>query len=155
MSKLSVPSLSCQGAGIDIELCVVPGLRAGTFRLQDSTDGTTIASIPTDPTSCPDQTFEVTLEYPRTKPDRSISREQRSAPVLSIQATSSTCAKAAPSRVLRLERSEVHYGLGSKDLAEMFYAPSTVSIGALNTFTQNLALTLGLRLFAQRSPSTR
>jgi hypothetical protein len=144
VSNLAVASLSCQGAGVDIELCVVPGLREGTFLVQDGKDGTTIVSIPTDPSSCSDQKFEVMLEYPTTKPDGSVQREQRSAPVLSVRASASTCAKAAPSRELRLERSEVRYGLGSKDLAEMTYAPSPASIGALSPIAQNAALDIGL-----------
>ena len=70
----SVPSFSsaveaprCQGADLDIELCIVAGVRKGTFVLQDSA-GTTVVSIPSDPSSCPDQTFEVALEYPTAKP---------------------------------------------------------------------------------------
>ena len=143
-SRLSFSSSSCQGAGIDIELCVAPGLRDGTFLLRDSNDGTVIVSIPTDPRSCPDQTFEVTLDYPITKPDAAVPREQRLAPVLSVRASPSACSKAAPSRVLRLERSEVHYGLGPQDLAEMTYAPSTASIDALSRLAQNAALNTGL-----------
>ena len=144
VAKLTVPALSCQGASIDIELCVVPGTREGTFLLQDGKDGTTIVSVPTDPSICPDQTFEVTLEYPATKPDRSLPREQRSTPILSVRASTSTCANAAPSRTLRLERSEVRYGLGAQDLAEMTYAPSTSSIRALSPLNKNESLNIGL-----------
>jgi hypothetical protein len=135
---LFVPSASpaveaprCEGAGIDIELCVVPGVRDGTFLLQDR-DLTVVASIPSDPSSCPDQTFEVKLEYPKTKPDGSIPREQRTTPALTVRASASSCAKAAPPRVLRLERSEARYGLGQKDLDEGVFAPSIASVGSLN-----------------------
>lgn len=87
--ELAVASLSCRGVAL-IELCVVPGVREGTFLLQDGNDGTTIASVPSDPSSCPDQTFEVTLEYPNTKPDHSVMREQRAAPVLSVRRVART-----------------------------------------------------------------
>jgi hypothetical protein len=136
---LFVPSVSpaveaprCQGGDVDIELCVVPGVRQGTFLLQDR-DLTVVASIPSDPSICPDQTFDATLEYPKTKPNVSIPREQRTTPVLTVRASASSCAKAAPSRVLRLERSEVRYGLGPKDLAEGVFAPSTASVSSLST----------------------
>lgn len=143
-SKPAVAPLLCQGAGVDIELCIWPGLREGTFLLLDSNDGTTIASVPTDPSICPDQTFEVALEYPSSKPDSAIPREQRTAPVLSVTASPSTCQEAAPSRALRLERSEVRYGLGSKDLAEATYAASTASIRALVPLFRNAAVDIGL-----------
>ncbi len=144
IGKLADSSLSCRGPGIDIELCVVPGVREGMFLVRDSSDGTTIASIPTDPSSCRDQTFEVTLEYPTAKPDRSVPLDQRSAPVLSVTASPSICANGAPSREVRLERSEVRYGLSPKDLAEMTYAPSTASISALSPLSQNASLDIGL-----------
>ena len=145
---VSSPSMAaeapwCRGADVDIEMCVVPGVRDGTFLLQDR-DGTIVASVPSDPSRCPDQTFEVTLTYPITKPNLSLPREQRTTPMLSVLASASGCAQAVPSRVLRLERSEVHYGLGPKDLAERMYAPSTVSIGSIARLNPNAAFDVGL-----------
>ena len=133
----------CQGAGVDIEICVVPGVRSGTFLLQDR-DGTILASIPADPSRCPDQTFEVTLTYPTRKPDLSLPRDQRTTPMLSVLASASGCPQAATSRLLRLERSEVSYGLGPKDLAERMYAPSTASIGSIDRLNPNASFDLGL-----------
>jgi hypothetical protein len=148
---LAVPLVSqaaaaprCQGADVDLELCLVSGVRDGTFLLQDR-DATVVASIPSDPGACPDQSFEVTLEYPKTKPDRSVPRELRTAPVLTVQASASSCSRPAPSRVLRLERSESRYGLAPQDLEEGAYTPSATSISSIGLLTSNPALDVGLR----------
>lgn len=121
----------CKGADVDIELCVIPGSRAGTFLLRDSSDGTIVASIPADPASCPDQTFEVALDYPTSKPDKSVPRDRRINPTLSVRASATTCARPTPSRVLRLERSETRYGLDPQDLAEGAFVPTPESINSL------------------------
>ena len=133
----------CQGAGIDIELCVFPGPRDGTFLIEDG-DKTIVASIPSDPRRCPDQTFTATLEYPQVKPDRSVPPQQRTCPILTVVASSSNCAGSAPSKTLRLERSEVRYGLSEKDLTEGFYAPSTASVAALWALMPASAFAQGL-----------
>ncbi len=63
----------------------------------------------------------------------SVGSSQRNHPVATVDASSSSCSRAAPSRVLRLERSEARYGLGPSDLLEGFYAPSAASIESISS----------------------
>ena len=126
MPSLAAPAQQCEVA-VAGELCLAPGSRAGTFLLLDRRDGTIVASVPTNPNTCPDQTFDVTPEFPVAGSDPSKPLEA----LLNVNASSSTCSNAAPSRQLRLVKSEAHFGLAQLDLSERVYTPSIAAIAAL------------------------